>query len=94
MADTCRCHLPFDPPDGPHWWPRRDPEPGLGVVAVAICGADPTFLRQVRGPGGWHTLGHGANHPDHTAPAPWPDAGRGWDGIDHPVVDVTRHPRC
>ncbi len=58
MADTCRCHLPVDPPlDLPHWWPCRDPEPAKHVVAVAMYGQQPAFLRRVRVPGGWHTQG-------------------------------------
>jgi hypothetical protein len=89
VADVCRCHCPFDPPVGPHWWPARDPEPGEHVRAVAIYGADPGFLRRVRVPGGWHSQGSGANHPDCTPPGPWARTGLCWDGVDHPVVDVT-----
>jgi len=91
MADTCRCHRPFDPPNGPHWWPQRDPEPALDIRAVAIYGDAPAFLRQVRTSGGWHCQGSGANHPDHTPPIPWRRAGRCWAGTYHPVVDVTDH---
>jgi hypothetical protein len=90
MADTCRCHLPFDPPDGPHWWPRRGREPGPHVRAVASYGADPGFLRWDRTAGGWHCEGSGANHPDCTPAVSWPRVGCCWAGTDHPVVDVTR----
>lgn len=33
------CHLPLDPPDGPHRWPSRDPEPATTVRVVARYGA-------------------------------------------------------
>ncbi len=93
MADLCRCHLPFDPPAGPHWWPARDPEPGEHVLAVAIYGQDPRFLRRVRVAGGWLSQGSAANYPDCTPPAPWTYTGRCWDDVDHSVVDVTHDPR-
>ncbi len=89
MADTCRCHLPLDPPIGVHWLPWRDPEPGLHVLAVALYDEEPSFLRRVRVPGGWHTEGCGAAHPEATPPKPWQEVGRCWDGVEHPVVDVT-----
>ncbi len=89
VADTCRCHLPLGPPLERHWLPWRDPEPELTVLAVALHGQDPAFLRRVRVPGGWHGQGLGAAHPDVTPPRLWADIGRCWDGVEHPVVDVT-----
>lgn len=90
VADRrCRCHLPLAPPDGPHWWPQRDPEPGERVLAVALYGQDAGFLRLVRLRGRWYRRGSGANHPDATGPVPWANAGRCWDGAHHAVVDAT-----
>jgi len=90
VADhTCRCHLPLDPPAEPHWWPSRDPEPDPDVRIVALHGETPTLLRDVRVTEGWHTEGVAATHPDATPPRPWPRIGRCWDGVEHPVVDVT-----
>ncbi len=91
MADTCRCHLPFDPPDGPHWWPSRDPEPNTSVRVVALAGRDPALLRSERDTGGWRTAGLFAAHPRFTPAKGWGDVGRCWDGIEHAVVDVTDH---
>lgn len=79
----------MDAPVAECWWPRRDPEPGLAVRAVALHGQDPEFLRRVRVPGGWHTEGAGAAYPECTPPAPWVQAGRCWAEAGHPVVDVT-----
>lgn len=70
MADRCRCHLPLDPPDGPYWWPSRDPEPAAAVRVVACYGQDPKLLRAERVDGGWHTEGAFAIHPEHTPPRP------------------------
>jgi len=89
MADTCRCHLPLDPPFDRHWLPWRDPEPDSLVLAVALYGHDPAFLRRVRVTGGWHGQGSGSNHPQCTPPKPWADTGRCWAGEQHPVVDVS-----
>jgi len=89
VADTCRCHLPFDPPLGPHWWPSRDPEPGLNVRAVALYGQTPTFLHRARALGGWRSQGAAANHPAATPPTPWASIGQCWAGTRHAVVDVT-----
>lgn len=89
MADTCRCHLPLDAPDGPHWWPSRDPEPGPEVQAVALLGCGPSFLRYGRVPGGWRTQGAAASYTNSTPPQPWAKLGRCWDGVEHAAVDVT-----
>jgi len=92
MTDTtrCRCHLPLVPPDGlACWWPRRDPEPGDHVLAVAMHGDDARFLRLVRVRERWYRRGAGANHPDSTPPVPWSEAGRCWAGTHHAVVDAT-----
>jgi len=89
MADTCRCHLPLDPPFGPHWLPVRDLEPGPQVLAVALHGQSPTFLRRVRVFGGWHSEGLAAAHPEVTPPTPWVEVGRCWADEQHAVVDVT-----
>lgn len=86
---VCRCHLPLDAPDEPHWWPVRDAEPGPGVQVVVLQGQDPFFLRRVRRPGGWHTEGHGAAYPEFTPPKPWADTGLCWAGNNHPVIDAT-----
>lgn len=90
MADRCRCHLPVDVPlDIQHWWPERDPEPGMRVRAVALYGQEPAFLHRVRVKGGWHTRGLGANHPGSTPPKSWEEVGQCWAGEKHAVVDVT-----
>lgn len=89
MADRCRCQLSLEAPAAECWWPRRDAEPGPNVRAVALYGQDPGFLRRVRVPGGWHTEGFGAAYPERTPPVCWPDAGRCWAQVAHPVVDVT-----
>ncbi|MBA2309866.1 MAG: hypothetical protein H0W01_11390 [Pseudonocardiales bacterium] len=89
MADTCRCHLPFDPPVGPHWWPSRDPEPATTVRTVALAGQDPAFLRAERDAAGWRTEGLGAAYPESTPARGWGDVGHCWDGVEHAVVDVT-----
>ncbi len=89
MAETCRCHLALDAPDGPHWWPSREPEPDTGVAAVAVAGQDPGFLRAERRPDGWHTEGHAAAYPEVTPSHGWDDVGRCWAGAHHPVVDVS-----
>jgi hypothetical protein len=89
VADLCRCHLPLDPPPDNHWLPWRDPEPESSVLAVALHGQHPTFLRRMRVPDGWHTEGSGANHPDSTPPRPWVEIGQCWAGEQHAVVDVT-----
>ncbi|MGH3568363.1 MAG: hypothetical protein ACRDRH_20505 [Pseudonocardia sp.] len=57
--------------------------------AVALYGQDPRILRRRRVPGGWHGEGLAASYPDRTPPVPWPEAGRCWAEVDHPVVDVT-----
>jgi len=59
------------------------------VLAVALYGDDPRFLRLVRVRSLWYRRGTGAAHPDHSAPVPWSDAGRCWAGQDHAVVDAT-----
>lgn len=89
MAELCRCHLPSDSPSGRHWFPSRHAEPDLRVLAIALHGQDPQFLRRVRVPGGWHSQGLGAAHPDATPPKPWTDVGLCWAGQQHAVVDVT-----
>ncbi len=89
MADTCRCHLPLDPPFDRHWLPWRDPEPELAVLTVALYGHDPAFLRRVRVPGGWLSQGSGACHPGCIPPNQWQDIGWCWAGVQHPVVDAT-----
>ncbi len=91
MAESsCRCQLPLDPPDGPHWWPARDPEPSTDVRVVTLHGRNPTLLRDVRMRAGWHAEVVAAAHPDTSPPRPWTRLGRCWDGVEHPVVDVTR----
>ncbi len=85
----CRCQLPLVSPDGPHWWPQRDPEPGERVLAVALYGEDAGFLRLVRLLGRWYRRGSGANHPDVTEPVPWANAGQCWAEAHHAVVDAT-----
>lgn len=90
VADRhCRCHLPLAPPDGPHWWPQRDPEPDERVLAVALYGQNPSLLRLVRLRDGWHRRGWGANHLDATPPVPWTGAGQCWAGVHHAAVDAT-----
>jgi hypothetical protein len=89
MSRGCRCGLPLDPPDHPHWLPSRDPEPGPEVQAVALCGYNPAILRCVRTAGGWRSQGPRACYPDHTPPKQWERVGRCWDGQEHPVYDVT-----
>lgn len=89
MADTCRCHLPFGPPDGPHWWPLHDPEPDQRVSAVALAGDNPRLMYLVRRPEGWSQQGVRVYHPDVIRPMPWTDVGRCWDGVHHAVVDAT-----
>lgn len=58
---------------------------------IALYGDDPGYLRRVRVPGGWHTRGHAANHPDATPPVQWANTGRCWAGRHHPVIDVTTY---
>ncbi len=89
MAERCRCGLPVKPPSGPHWVPGRDVEPGPQVRAVALYGQDPGLIRRVRAPGGWHTEGAGAAHPESTPPGPWQRTGQCWAQVAHTVVDVT-----
>ncbi|MGI9001268.1 MAG: hypothetical protein ACR2GH_06335 [Pseudonocardia sp.] len=79
----------MDSPEGPHWWASRDPEPGPEVLAVALLGRDPGFLRSVRVLGGWHTRGAAATYADLALPEPWAQVGCCWDGVEHPVLDVT-----
>jgi len=88
---TCRCGLPLQPPNGECWRPGLDAEPASGVLAVALYGEDPGFLRRERVPGGWHTEGAAAAHPECTPPAPWQRTGICWAQVQHPVVDVTAY---
>lgn len=89
MTRRCRCGLPLNPPDGPHWVPSRDPDPGSAVAAVALCGRDPAILRSERVPGGWGSRGAAATYAEHSPPKPWPAVGHCWNGREHPVCDVT-----
>jgi hypothetical protein len=89
MSRGCRCGLPLEPPDGPHWFPSRDPDPGSIVAAVALCGRDPTILRSERVPGGWRSQGAAATYPEHSPPMLWQAVGRCWNGREHPVCEVT-----
>jgi len=91
-AERCRCRRPLTPPDGPHWWPHRDPEPGPEVRVVVVHGDKPHLLRSVRVDGGWHAEGFAAPHPDHTPPEPWSATGRCGFRVQHPVVDATPYP--
>jgi len=87
---VCRCGLPLDPPRGEgSWRPCCDPEPDMGVRAVALVGQDAAFLRSVRTSDGWHTEGLGAAHPESSPSRGWGDVGRCWAGEQHPVVDVS-----
>ncbi|MGI9002936.1 MAG: hypothetical protein ACR2GH_14960 [Pseudonocardia sp.] len=92
MAEPCRCHRPLTAPDGQHWWPHRDPEPGPEVRVVVLWGDEPAFLRSVRVDGGWHAHGFATPRLDPTPPQPWTVTGRCWAGVHHPVVDATPHP--
>src|SRR5688572_5535882 len=89
MSRGCRCGLPLDPPDGPHWVPSRDPDPGSAVAAVALYGRDPVILRSERVRGGWRSQGAAAIYPEHSPPKPWRSVGHCWNGREHPVCDVT-----
>jgi hypothetical protein len=91
MSRHCRCGMPLDPPDGPHWVPSRDPEPGPDVAAVALSGSDPRLLRSERVRGGWRSRGAAA-YPGQSPPRPWWSLGRCWNGSEHPVCDVTSWP--
>ena len=48
LIEHCRCHRPLSSPDGRHWWPYRDAEPGPEVQVVALYGDEPGFLRMER----------------------------------------------
>jgi len=85
---VCHCHRSFGAPDR-YWRPMHDPEPGAEVRAVAFVEDDPSVLRMVRVPGGWHGQGVAAPHPELTGPEPWALAGQCWAGQEHPVVNVT-----
>jgi hypothetical protein len=94
MTRVCRCGLPLDPPDSPHWLPSRDPEPGPDVQAIALCHRDPAILRHERTLGGWRSDGAAAIYPQHTPAKPWRGVGRCWDGREpRPRRDRTPSPR-
>ncbi len=88
-AERCRCRRPLTPPEGQHWWPHRDPEPGPEVRVVVVWGDKPHVLRSVRVEDGWHAQGFAAPYPEHTPPEPWTATGRCGAGSQHPVVDAT-----
>ncbi len=52
------------------WWPQHDTEPGDAVLAVAMYGHDPDFLRVVRVHGRWYRRGLGAGDSEPRAPVP------------------------
>ncbi|MGH3567177.1 MAG: hypothetical protein ACRDRH_14330 [Pseudonocardia sp.] len=81
----------MSPPDGRHWWPYRDAEPGPEVGVVVLYGDEPGFLRMERVDGGWHSQGVAAPYPELTPPQPWAATGRCWAGAAHPVMDATQH---